>query len=85
MTVAHACNDFAPDSLGDSPPVCTGCLWHVAYHNTPFSLGYADGWDGLATGLTFDDDPESPRSIAYDNGRTQGEIDAARIEEALQP
>jgi hypothetical protein len=27
----------------------------------------------LATGITFDDDPDSPRSVAYDEGRNFGE------------
>jgi len=25
-------------------------------------------------GITYDDDPESPRSVAYDEGRTAGRI-----------
>lgn len=26
------CNDFAPDSLGDNPRVCTTCFYHELDH-----------------------------------------------------
>jgi hypothetical protein len=73
------CLDFAPDSLGEAPQVCIACLWSVVDHDTPFALGWNDGFYGFVTGLTFDDDPDSLRSQAYDRGRTQGEIDQARM------
>jgi hypothetical protein len=28
-----------------------------------------------AFGMTYDDDPASPRSVAYDEGRTAGEVE----------
>lgn len=36
-----------------------------------FKLGFSEV--GLATGVTYDGDPDSPRSIAYDLGRTLGD------------
>jgi hypothetical protein len=41
-------------------------------------LGVAEGAAGLSTGVTYDDDPSSPRSDAYDRGRTYGEELAGR-------
>lgn len=42
---------------------------------TAFLLGVRDGYQQgeLTFGLTFDDNPESPRSCAYDRGATLGE------------
>ena len=34
-----------------------------------WDAGYRDGMAGLATGLTYGNDPYDPRSIAYDRGR----------------
>jgi hypothetical protein len=78
------CDDFAPDSLGDAPQVCIACLNHVDDHHSPFAYGWSDGFEGLVTGITYDNDPESPRSVAYDRGRTQGEIDRERVQEGLR-
>lgn len=36
-----------------------------------FSLGLEEA--GSAFGMTYDGDPESPRSVAYDSGRNVGE------------
>ena len=80
MTVFVVCDAFAPDSLGEDPQVCIACLNHVEFHHDPFAYGWSDGFEGLTTGITYDDDPASERSVAYDRGRTQGEIDAERIE-----
>lgn len=60
--------------------VCIACLHHVDAHSDPFAYGWSDGWQGLVTGITYDNDPNSPRSVAYDKGRTQGEIDHGRFE-----
>lgn len=38
-----------------------------------FWAGLVDGYRGLGTGITYDGDPESPRSRAYDHGRNVGE------------
>lgn len=40
-----------------------------------FALGIIDGYrqGELTIGVTFDDDPTSPRSVAYDRGATIGE------------
>ena len=38
-----------------------------------FFLGVSDGIQGLASGVTYDDDPESERSRAYDLGRNAAE------------
>jgi hypothetical protein len=38
-------------------------------------LGYREGLDSM--GMTYDDDPESPRSTAYDVGRTLRRKDTA--------
>lgn len=38
----------------------------------PFILGVREA--GLSTGITYDDDPESPRSRAYDRGRNLGDL-----------
>ena len=46
---------------------------------SPYQQGLEDGLAGLVTGVTFDDDPNSPRSVEYDRGRTEGE---RRAEEA---
>ena len=78
FSIRPACRDFAPDSLGDDPRICIACLWSVSDHNTPFALGWDDGYEGLVTGLTFDFDPSSTASVSYDRGRTQGETDRAR-------
>lgn len=44
-------------------------FWRAAVrHPRIAAQGYREGWSGF--GLTFDDDPESPRSVAYDVGRT---------------
>lgn len=77
----YPCADFAPDSLGEDPEVCSGCLWYADSHTTPFAYGWSDGFAGLSTGMTFHDDPNGAASVAYDRGRTQGEIDKARAEE----
>lgn len=45
-----------------------------------YRKGHEDGYAGLDTGLTYDNDPDSPRSEAYDRGRTAGEY--ARLREA---
>lgn len=37
----------------------------------PWRLGFVEAADGF--GMTYDDYPESPRSVAYDEGRTAGE------------
>jgi len=78
LSIRPVCRDFAPDSLGDDPRICIACLWSVEDHTTPFALGWFDGYEALATGVTFDNDPGSRRSIEYDRGRTQGETDRAR-------
>jgi hypothetical protein len=70
------CSDFSPDSLGDDPAVCIGCLWHVSSHSTPFAAGWQDGYEGWP-------DAQGDRSAAwsanYAAGLAQGKIDAARI------
>ena len=38
----------------------------------PFDLGVAEANDGI--GMTYDNDPESPRSVEYDTGRTIGQL-----------
>lgn len=57
----------------------TGCLvrcnvcdsfWAPALLSV-FLLGFEESASGF--GRTYDDDPESPRSVAYDRGRTFGE------------
>lgn len=40
-------------------------------HPEEFKLGIIEA--GLSTGVTFDGNPESARSVAYDLGRTLGE------------
>jgi hypothetical protein len=75
---ASACRNFAPDSLGEDPAVCSGCLWHAADHDSPFALGWVDGFEGYVNGITLYADPGDPRGRAYDRGRTQGEADRAR-------
>ena len=40
-------------------------------HPEEFKLGITEAY--LSTGVTYDGDPESPRSIAYDLGRVMGE------------
>lgn len=49
--------------------------WAVAHASRlhAFWLGLTEGFEGLSTGITYDDDPESPRSRAYDRGRNVGE------------
>lgn len=37
----------------------------------PWLLGFLESAGCI--GMTYDDDPESPRSVAYDEGRTAGE------------
>ena len=37
----------------------------------PFTLGVKEA--GLSTGITYDGDPEAPRSRAYDRGRNFGD------------
>ena len=37
-----------------------------------FAMGARESSSGF--GVTFDDDPESPRSVMYDLGRTFGEL-----------
>lgn len=37
-------------------------------HPAVFAWGFDEGLDSM--GCTFDDDPESPRSVAYDLGRS---------------
>ncbi|WP_396908918.1 hypothetical protein [Mycolicibacterium sp.] len=46
-----------------------------------YSLGFDEGYKSSfgGMGMTFDDDPNSPRSEAYDRGLCHGE--AARINE----
>jgi len=29
------CSDFAPDSLGDDPEICTTCFYHLVDHIIP--------------------------------------------------
>ena len=41
-----------------------------------WNLGREESGD--AFGMTYDNDPESPRSVAYDNGRTFGESERVR-------
>lgn len=41
----------------------------------PWQAGYDEAADDI--GRTYDSDPESPRSVAYDEGRNAGEADAA--------
>lgn len=40
----------------------------ISAHEAEFALGYAEG-DG-DVGMTYDDDPGSDRSVAYDLGRS---------------
>lgn len=44
----------------------------IARHPNEFMLGFVEGLG--ACGTTYDDDPYSPRSQAYDLGRTLGEL-----------
>lgn len=44
-----------------------------------WNLGREDGREGLSTGMTYDNDPYSPRSVAYDNGRTFGESERRKV------
>ena len=37
----------------------------------PFILGFRESAGGM--GMTYDDDPDSPRSVAYDTGRGIGQ------------
>lgn len=46
----------------------------VAAHPRIAATGFAEGTGDL--GLTFDDDPYSPRSVSYDVGRTLRRLDA---------
>ena len=43
----------------------------IVAHPEEFVLGYQETDSGF--GMTYDDDPESPRSQAYDIGLTLGE------------
>lgn len=43
----------------------------IAAHPEEFMLGYEESED--AFGMTYDDDPMSDRSMAYDFGRSVGE------------
>ena len=65
---AYACGaDWKTESGTAAEPVvsCQRCIaWNV---------GREDGREGITLGMTYDNDPESPRSVAYDNGRTFGE------------
>ena len=46
--------------------------WQIIHdHPEEFQLGIVE--HNLSTGVTYDGDPESARSIAYDFGRTFGE------------
>jgi|688.fasta_scaffold49906_10 hypothetical protein len=41
-----------------------------------FRLGFDEGYEspfGCDVGMTYDDDPDSPRSVAYDMGLNHGE------------
>lgn len=40
-------------------------------HPRIYRLGISEAHSSL--GMTYDDDPESPRSVAYDLGRNRGE------------
>lgn len=42
-------------------------LKNVARHPRIALLGFREGLGGV--GMTYDDDPDSPRSVAYDEGR----------------
>lgn len=44
-------------------------VW-MTIHDYPFEfkLGYEEGLESM--GVTYDDDPGSPRSVAYDLGRS---------------
>jgi len=50
--------------------------WSVVHASRThaFWLGLTEGFGGLATGITYEDDAESPRSRAYDRGRNLGEF-----------
>lgn len=43
----------------------------IEAHLPEFLLGVVEANDSV--GMTYDDDPDSPRSAAYDMGRTLGE------------
>lgn len=45
----------------------------------PYILGVRDGWRGLSTGITYDNDPDSMRSRLYDHGRNLGEFARALL------
>lgn len=47
----------------------------ILSHPEEFKLGITEAH--LSTGVTYDGDPESPRSIAYDLGRVMGEAVSA--------
>lgn len=51
-------------------------------HPEEFKLGITEA--NLSTGVTYDGDPESPRSIAYDLGRVLGES-VESLEDELYP
>jgi hypothetical protein len=40
----------------------------IVMHPAEFALGYDEGLDSM--GMTYDDDPGSDRSVAYDLGRS---------------
>ena len=54
-----------PSTRAEAVVSCQRCIAWIA--------GREDGRDGTSFGMTYDNDPESPRSVAYDNGRTFGE------------
>lgn len=66
------CADFAPDSLGPEPEVCSGCLWYADAHVSPFAFGWVDGYNGAPSYDQSDD------AAAYKRGRKQGEVDRRR-------
>lgn len=43
-------------------------LTAIMSYPAEFELGFDEGLDGM--GMTYDDDPTSPRSTAYDLGRS---------------
>ncbi len=59
---------LAPSTRAIAVVSCQRCV--------AWQRGYDEALD--AFGMTYDDDPESPRSIAYDNGRTAGQLAARR-------
>lgn len=69
-----ACNDFAPDSLGE-PLVCNGCWHHAADHRGAFALGFIDGWNGRVQPWTL---TEGER-LDYRAGFKQGVVDRGRV------